>query len=371
MSIQTDIHWSDSSDNPVMGCSSPCELRPTLEQVLECACAFFQKAFPTAAKAAVRKALEKLTKGNNVSAIYQRRADITAHMLKVFRGDEKEQSKLAKKFKAELDTRFVCYAHQLHLKRGEHFTNPGVARVEGHAADFEKPERFPGRVAQAAAYSDLYWKEHPEKPWLNYLPRMIFLSDMGDAMSAEVPFDYLKKEIVDVVSSPRGKQHIWLWLTKQPRRMAEFAKWLKDKHGIAWPDNLVAMTTVTSSKTLARVNQLLAVPARLRGLSIEPLWEDVKIPLKGISWVIVGGQSGPGSQPFDLAWARSIRDQCKKAGVAFFLKQLGKYTICDGKPLTLKCPHGADWSEWPTDLRVRECPAAFSQLRTLRTSKSA
>ncbi|HLM75749.1 MAG TPA: DUF5131 family protein, partial [Polyangiaceae bacterium] len=136
---------------------------------------------------------------------------------------------------------------------------------------------------------------------------------------------------------------------------------------------------------LPRIEHLRRTPAALRFLSIEPLLEDLgKIDLSGIDWVIVGGESGPGARPFDLAWARSIRDQCRAAGVAFFFKQAGSVPwdsnvnmgeYGDGPPLKntprgvkagaasfgldLKDKKGGDPSEWPADLQdCREMPEA-------------
>jgi protein gp37 len=216
-------------------------------------------------------------------------------------------------------------------------------------------------MAQAAMELSLLGKTRKDKPWLNYLPRLIFVSDMADALSEEIDFDFLKAEIVDVVASNAGRRHIWLWLTKMPRRMAEFARWLKNEKGVGWPPNLVAMTTVTSKKTEIRAKQLLDVPAKIRGLSIEPLWEEVTIPVEGIDWCIVGGQSGPSSKPFDLAWVKSLERQCKASGTALFVKQLGAKPVrLSGK---LKDKHGGDWNEWPREFRIREAPAGFRSLR--------
>jgi protein gp37 len=70
---------------------------------------------------------------------------------------------------------------------------------------------------------------------------------------------------------------------------------------------------------LPRIADLQSAPAAVRFLSVEPLLEDVgSLPLEGISWVIGGGESGPGARPMQEAWVLSIREQCKAAGVAFF-----------------------------------------------------
>src|SRR4029079_7875431 len=107
-------------------------------------------------------------------------------------------------------------------------------------------------------------------------------------------------------------------------------------------------------------------------------YSSTPIHVSKLDWVIVGGESGPGARPFDLAWARSIVQQCKAAGVPVFVKQLGakprgvvEYigTPFDGdacgepmtEPIRLVNHKGGDPSEWPDDLRVREFPAHAPQ----------
>lgn len=129
-----------------------------------------------------------------------------------------------------------------------------------------------------------------------------------------------------------------------------------------------AVTTVTGPKTRGRVDQLRKVKAPCRCLSIEPLWDRIPpedLDLTGIDWVIVGGESGSREvvEPFQVEWALELREHCRKAGVAFFLKQLGSSPFVNGNPLALSDPHGGDWNEWPRKLRVREFPAYFHRHR--------
>lgn len=123
------------------------------------------------------------------------------------------------------------------------------------------------------------------------------------------------------------------------------------------------MTTVTSAKTLSRVDVLREVNAAVRGLSLEPLWGPLadKIDLTEIDWVIVGGESGARAnvELFPVEWAIELRDRCREEGVAFFLKQLGRRPSRQGEEFQLRHQHGGDWSEWPQELRVREMPESF------------
>ena len=181
---------------------------------------------------------------------------------------------------------------------------------------------------------------------------------MGDALSDGMSEAYLLEEIVKPAASAEGSRHMWLGLTKRPKKMADFSAWLA-KRGIKWPDNLVAMTSVTSSRTLVRIDQLKKVKARYKGLSVEPLWGPIKPNLNGIDWCIVGGESGASAEPFDLAWARALRDDCLLTGTSFFVKQVGAVPVENGTPLHLIDSHGGDWNEWPHDLRLRAIPGAF------------
>ena len=251
-----------------------------------------------------------------------------------------------------INSRCKCYAGQLHSRYSSN---------KGYADNFDRLELFPGRLEAAARWSDLRGRPRPEEPWLDGLPRLIFVSDMGDSLAGRVDYEYLKTEVVDNALSEKGSRHIWLWLTKRPNRMASFSDWIHE-FGLNWPDNLVAMTTVTSSLTINRVQQLQRVRCKYRGLSVEPLWEEVELPLEGIDWVIVGGESGTSARPFGLQWARSLREQCERVETAFFVKQLGSNPIHEGSVLNLSDRHGGDWDEWPEDLRVREFPETFRSI---------
>lgn len=265
------------------------------------------------------------------------------------------------------DARKSCYAGQLHQLRSSH---------PGFSPDFDTPKLFPGRMKEAAGWSDLTGTERPEKPWLNGLPRLIFVSDMGDALSEHgaidnnnkpiadggVPFEFLKAEIIDAAISPKGQRHCWLWLTKRPQRLGQFCDWLSDNFDLTLPANIWIGASVTTKAALARVAELAKIgpPSSVRFVSAEPLWEEVSLTnyLKQISWVIAGGESAQGESPkeFQVAWAIRLMRECAQAGVPFFLKQLGSHVTVNGRPIRFRDSHGGDWQEWPQILRVRQMP---------------
>jgi len=145
--------------------------------------------------------------------------------------------------------------------------------------------------------------------------------------------------------------------------MAEFSAWLQGWN-IPWPENLWVGTTVTTDKTIGRLDGLFEVgdEQTTRFLSLEPQLEkvDLRKHLHGLDWVIQGGESGSDARPFELEWARQMRDHCQEANVAYFLKQLGSKPNDKGELLNLKDGHGGDWDEWPKDLRVREVPTVVA-----------
>src|SRR4051794_16856770 len=157
----------------------------------------------------------------------------------------------------------TCYAGVLHRRYG------GVTK--GFSPTFEEVTFWPGRMADAAVWPDLTGTTRRDKPWLNGLPRLIFVSDMSDALSSVVPFDFLEEEVIHTATSPSGQSHHWLWLTKRPERMAQFSDSLKTK-GVSWPKNLWAGTSITTQATITRIKPLLRVgdADTIRFLSVEP-----------------------------------------------------------------------------------------------------
>lgn len=94
---------------------------------------------------------------------------------------------------------------------------------------------------------------------------------------------------------------------------------------LPWPDNVWMGVSVENQRWACRVDDLRKVPAKVRFLSCEPLLGPLRLDLRGIQWVIVGGESGRGARPMRADWARAIQGQCEERGVAFFFKQWGAY----------------------------------------------
>jgi protein gp37 len=140
----------------------------------------------------------------------------------------------------------------------------------------------------------------------------------------------------------------WQLLTKRPQNITKMvpATWLSGN----WPSNVWAGTSVEDQAAAdKRIPVLVQVPAAVRFLSCEPLLGPVN--LKGVKegdlqWVIVGGESGHGARPMDLAWVRSLKDQCQSKGIALWVKQLGGVRN-----------KRHELADLPEDLQIREFPS--------------
>lgn len=167
------------------------------------------------------------------------------------------------------------------------------------------------------------------------LPRTIFVNSMSDLFHKDVPLEYIQRVFNVMEECP---QHIFQVLTKRPERAAELAPHLP------WPTNVWMGTSVESADYFDRIRALKTIKASVRFLSCEPLLGPLRrMPLSGIQWVIVGGESGPGARPMDEAWVLEIKEQCEARGVAFFFKQWGGVRKSEtGRELA-----GKTWDEMP------------------------
>ena len=169
-------------------------------------------------------------------------------------------------------------------------------------------------------------------------PRVIFVNSMSDLFHEDVPLTYIKR-VFKVMNE--CAQHTFQVLTKRPERVAEIANQL------CWTQNIWMGTSVENLLVLHRVKSLRSVPAHSRFLSVEPLLGPIpRLPITGMHWIIVGGESGPRSRPMDPEWVRQIRDRCIEYDVPFFFKQWGG----TNKKMTGRMLDGRTWDEMPVDL---------------------
>jgi protein gp37 len=166
-------------------------------------------------------------------------------------------------------------------------------------------------------------------------PRIVFVNSMSDLFHENVPGDYIKA-VFDTIK--RADHHIFQVLTKRSERLRELGP------DLIWPRNLWMGVSVENADYVHRVRDLQRTPAVVRFLSVEPLLGAIpRLPLAGINWVIVGGESGPGARPMQVEWVRTIRDRCQSRGVPFFFKQWGGVW----KKRTGRELDGRTWDERP------------------------
>lgn len=220
--------------------------------------------------------------------------------------------------------------------------------------------RWTGRVVlnKSKLGEPLGWKK----------PRRVFVNSMSDLFHESVPFETIAAVFGVMAACP---QHTFQVLTKRPARMLEWFAWIERagasfvRRGVnacrgvrwyawcyeagvepnagrpwAWPLPNVWLGVSAEDQTTAdeRIPLLLQTPAAKRFVSLEPLLGPIDLErpwapspvVDGVcppmlNWVIVGGESGPSARPMHPDWARSLRDQCQRAGVPFFFKQWGQY----------------------------------------------
>jgi protein gp37 len=311
-----------------------------------------------------------------------------------------------------------CYAINQAYRNaamGAKLDNPGrLAYYEGLTEKRGNRVEWTGKVA--------FVPEALEIPLKTKKPTTWFVNSMSDLFHESVTDEQLDQIFAVIALTP---QHTYQVLTKRPERMLEYCrKFVSGSHlsergqwacemarfacenfsGFNWrevpddgdteygslssdhvydllmeattdgiiPNVWLGVTAENQATANKRIPLLLQTPASLRFLSCEPLLEDVDLanamPLGGpdLDWVIVGGESGPGARPCDIAWVRSIVEQCKAAGVPCFVKQLGstpKLQVhdCHQPPANWadygSTGKGNNPDEWPEDLRVRQMPS--------------
>jgi protein gp37 len=181
--------------------------------------------------------------------------------------------------------------------------------------------------------------------------KMIFTCSWSDFFLEAA--DQWRAEAWDVIR--QSPQHTYQILTKRPERISEHLP-------AGWPfRNVWLGVSVENPRFYHRIEALRIIPASIRFLSLEPLLSSMSsVPLEGISWVVVGGESGPGCRPMKPEWVREIRERCSKKKVAFFFKQWGGAR----KDIAGRVLDGKTWNAMPelASEKKRRTSATLSRL---------
>ncbi len=175
-------------------------------------------------------------------------------------------------------------------------------------------------------------------------PRKIFVNSMSDLFHPDVPAEYIERVFK---SMNECSQHQFQVLTKRAERLVELAG------RFTWTPNIWMGVSVESQKYATRSKLLSQVPAHVRFISVEPLLGPVPdLPLEGIHWVIVGGESGAKARAMKSEWVKDVFRQCRHSNVAFFFKQWGGVQ----KHVTGRSLFGRVYDEMPV-VRILPAPA--------------
>lgn len=151
-------------------------------------------------------------------------------------------------------------------------------------------------------------------------PKKIFVNSMSDLFHEDVPDEYIEKVCRVMLAA---NWHTYQILTKRAERMGGLLRGKLHKAAHA-PHIWWGVSVEDRKHGLPRIDRLREANVKVAFLSVEPLLEDLGNPdLRGIAWVIVGGESGPRARPISAEWVRRLRDQCRRASIPFFFKQWG------------------------------------------------
>jgi protein gp37 len=197
-----------------------------------------------------------------------------------------------------------------------------------------------GQVNYANGFK-LTMHEHVlEKPLEWKKPQFIFVNSMSDLFHKDVPLEFIQS-VFDVMK--RAHWHQFQVLTKRSERLMELSPHLE------WMDNIWMGVSVENADYTFRIDHLRKTGAKIKFLSVEPLLGPIpKMNLKGINWVIVGGESGPGARPLEREWVVDIKNQCVKAKVPFFFKQWGGVQ----KKKAGRLLDGKTWDQMPKKMNL-------------------
>jgi len=171
-------------------------------------------------------------------------------------------------------------------------------------------------------------------------PSLIFVNSMSDLFHQDVPLEFIL-QVFDTMK--KANWHQFQVLTKRSERLMRLSPKLN------WPENVWMGVSVENQDYIYRIDHLRKTDAKIKFLSLEPLIGPVvELSLDNIDWVIVGGESGPGSRSIKKDWVLEIKNQCKKAGVPFFFKQWGG----TNKKKTGRLLQGRTWDELPKNANL-------------------
>jgi protein gp37 len=181
-----------------------------------------------------------------------------------------------------------------------------------------------------------------EEPYKWKKSRIVFVNSMSDLFHEEIPLGFIQ-DVFEVMN--KNRRHTFQVLTKRSERLRELAPLLE------WSENIWMGVTIENKDNVNRADDLRAINAAIKFLSLEPLLGPVPdLDLKGIDWVIVGGESGPRARPMAEKWVLDIKKKCENEhNIPFFFKQWGGVN----RKKTGRTLQGKTWDNYPKVIREK------------------
>ena len=227
-----------------------------------------------------------------------------------------------------------CYAEVMNKRTGNANWGAGAIRRVTSDANWRNPIKW-NRQAEAVGTRT-----------------KVFCASMADVFDGEAPAE-ARERLWDLIR--RTPFLDWQMLTKRP---VNLHRYLPTDWGDGYRNVWLGVTAESREQALRRIPVLQSIPAAIRFISAEPLLDDLgELNLNGIDWVIVGGESGAGARPFDVAWAGRLIEQATQQGVKVFVKQLGRKPVSNGSPLVVlndagrRDGHAGEPDRWPDLLK--------------------
>ena len=196
--------------------------------------------------------------------------------------------------------------------------------------------------------------ERLDQPFAWRTPRMVFVNSMSDVFHRDVPDKFILDMMQTMRRSSQELGHTFQILTKRPGRAVAWWNGHAQFFPDGWPQQIWLGTSVEAQKYAPRIDVLARVPAAVRFVSAEPLLGPLDLDMwlrPGLlSWLIVGGESGPRARPMRATWARDLRDQCMETNTPFFFKQWGTYDADSHRMGKLRSGRRLDghiWGQFP------------------------
>ena len=367
----TDAPWFDTAVDSVKKKrgSAPVELDG--EPLITAITKFFVREFPDVDEDRIKEMLSKNGAGRSPDDLFALRDLPVRELASAFYAQTIEKAPVkavAEKFLRMFDLHYARYEYDRFLKLGrEHVAPPKVLQMS-HGPQIEEAAKYAELIHEGACMTELGGIIREERPWLTESARIIRLPEFGQKLKGQILCEIFQAGIIDVVTSPLAKRHVFVWPTDSPGGVGKLWQWML-KRKLEWPNNLISLTTERNYRADFR--------AWLSGQECDRSTGRMKIPLPywapftavvggqqmeellmrphRISWCIVEDWTAG----VDFTWIEALHERCGKSGTALFVNGLGRSPVFEGKPLVFKDGSGADWNEWPAPLRIRETPARF------------